>query len=305
MKYVKIYALMIGVFSLAQTNSISASSLNSDEPTKTERIKAFLKSIDIDFETANTDSDKASIVSQPIHKDNVLNFDPYDTKTFEANGTNYIVKDKARGEVLRKFNSDIVNPLVVAIFAQDSEKFKKWLPFVDANHVNLVAQSYRQPANLAHIATIQYDAFDFSSNTFPSRSEQIIHSLGQAGADFNFKPHGGQMGIYNNTTLTAYNISDAHTNPNTDRRVALAILYGADPLLGGSTRHFINDSGAFMDSDKDNSLAYTNAKNLLQLSFDILLETTDRSVFRYTDFVREFFIAEKEKRMTALEKLSF
>ena len=132
------------------------------------------------------------------------------------------------GEDFGKFATN--NTLALAIGAGNRWLVEKFLSVVeDVNSEDLYVWGYRQKYNLAHVALdplsmFRSDVADLGSHL------AIIDMLARKGADFNWIPKGG----YENPPLSAGEPRGSSSKYINDLR-ARALLYGADPCLGGSS----------------------------------------------------------------------
>ncbi len=198
-------------------------------------ITDFLSDVNVRFKAA-LDDDKYDIVSQHFTISEVRGFGK--DKAGDLNDPDAVTYrvSQPNTESNYEFRSDLVNPLAVAICAGRSDLVKDWITYVpDVNAIDLWVRGYRQPANLAYIA-VNFTKPMCIDGARDWQRTQIVRLLGEQGADFNAR-HGAQMvGIYDNTALTAINLDGSHEQDIHIAVAGMALLYGADPKIAGSSR---------------------------------------------------------------------
>lgn len=123
---------------------------------------------------------------------------------------------------------------MIAISFGRVDLVSKFLTVIDdINNPKLYAWGYRQPYSPAHMAMHPEGSMRISVVAQLS----MISLIGQAGADFNYRPSNS---LYSNPPLTAGLLYGDSTINEIEQRQAYGLLYGANPKLKGTSFAGIN-----------------------------------------------------------------
>ena len=197
--------------------------------------KEFLDDAERRFDAAPSRVAQFEIVSEPVNRETLArlkSFDEYDKEalTSGVGPGAFLYTDDENKE---RFNTAKTNALMIAIAFGDIRRVKKFLPVIDdVNAPLLTAWGYRQPYTVAHMALDP--RFPESTSKVPLINRlQILDLLGEAGANFNINLVSRYVGVYMNPPLVAAGLNSRHAY--TDPLRARALLYGADPVVKGSS----------------------------------------------------------------------
>ena len=273
-------------------------------PSKASSHQSFIEAWAQEVEQAPSKEASRALIIRPMNINELYKpyWDEIDQKAlYEGVGpgmfAHTIIKD---GVETRKINFHKTNILMLAIAHGYVKTVSKLLNYIDdVNDPMLTAWGYRQPYWPAHMAVDQ--AVVRSSISLEDRLA-IIDLLGQKGADFNIMPGDFEIGIYNNPPLIA-GTCGLHIIDDTFKLLARAVLYGADPMVQGSSGSFVCINPT---SDCPLGTFGSQANSLCQIAFDdFMVQSKLSKNLKLAPSVVEKFKKIKEERLKQLSALPF
>lgn len=155
---------------------------------------------------------------------------------YKTRGQKSQAEESKRGVERELALVNVTHPLMMAIVSADYLRFSTFLEVIDdVKDVSLCTWGYRQPYTLAHMALDPQDTthVDKSKGSLTDRL-RILDLLGSKGADFNQRVPPKSVGVYENPPLVAAGLN--YVLSYTDELRARALLYGADPVVNGSSK---------------------------------------------------------------------
>lgn len=270
------------------------------------KFEEYLERVEEKFVAAKSDEEKFELVTQSVNR-KVLSQDDVDLDDEEALSANigpdpfsYTVTEER--EEKEKFNFEKTNPLMLAICLGDVRRFELFLSVVDdVNNPLLTAWGYRQPYYLSHMALDPQ--YSFLKKVPITNRLRIVDLLGKKNADFNKIPGPFTIGIYNNPPLIVSGL-DGSRCEFFDALRARSLLYGADPLVTGSSKSLVCINPTL---ERPLNSFGSDANRLCELAFDQYLKmpSGQRKKARLADSVKEKFEEIKAERLKQLIELSF
>lgn len=192
----------------------------------------FLNLMEERFDQASTVAEKVQIATGPINRGYLVKLESIE-KLDETLLRQGVSSDPTNR---KEFRSQVkTSPIFLAIYANNWTVFEKFLSVVqNPNDFNLLSWGYREHYTLAH-AVMDNNAEDlkFSGKRSLSVSVLMITLLAEKGGDFNLMLPEEIKDHYWNPPL-ACGHGRGYDNEFVSKLRALALCYGADPLLKGS-----------------------------------------------------------------------
>lgn len=273
-------------------------------PAFADRVEEFLVKVESRFTAAKSKQEKFAIVSQLVNRKALISSEvSLDDSAALAKGTGpdpFTFTEEETGKTIENFEK--TNPLALAVKRADVERVKLFLSAVeDVNDPLLTAWGFRQPYFLSHMVLDPRDPN--SPKVSLNRRMEIIDILGEKGADFNIRPGFSSTGVYDNPPLIVVGLdgSDVGELGNLQAR---ALLYGADPIVKGSSASLV-----CIDETPDRPLDTFGsvANQMCEIAFDQYLKMPreQREKVRIADSVRKRFAEIKAERMKQLADTDF
>lgn len=201
----------------------------------------------------------------------------------------------------RLSSSDGINVLALVISQAKTELLQKFLSVVeDINSPLFAVYGYRQEYTLAHVALDPHGVGGYGPFAAELKGElplekrlEIIDMLAQKGLDFNGNHASGSY--YVNPPLAAGQPRGDHSGPRQKQSRIRAFLYGADPLIWGSSFTM----GGMLNTNKYASFPWDEVlEDAINLSKKGIKITP-------CDFVKDRLTEAKARKIKELQALSF
>lgn len=192
----------------------------------------FLNLMEERFDQASTTAEKVQIATGPINRAYLAQLESIE-KLDETLLRQGVSSDPTNRKEFRSQHK--TSPIFLAIYANSWTVFEKFLSVVqNPNDFNLLSWGYREQYTLAH-AVMDNNAEDlkFSGKRDLSISTLMITLLAEKGGDFNLMLPEDIKDHYWNPPL-ACGTGRGYDNEFVSKLRALALCYGADPLLMGT-----------------------------------------------------------------------
>lgn len=194
----------------------------------------FLKDTEAEFDKASTRAKKYEVISQPInlkYLERLRDFRELDIEKLKEDVSQDPISDKNKYQ--EKVNFKKTTPLTLAVSLGKAFLTQKFLTAVDdVNSRQLTGWGYRQPYTLAHMALDPQHPMALGDVSLDNRL-MVIDILAEHEVNFNDVVGHNLVGIYHNPPLAAGKESGRALSIFNQLR-ARALLYGADPIRGGS-----------------------------------------------------------------------
>lgn len=273
-------------------------------PTKASDHRSFIEKWANDIDQLPTKKARFEAIARPMDGIKLCNpyWDLIDLKSLygEVSPDIFTFTTVVDGVEIKTENIDKTNLLMLAINHGYATIVAKLLRHIDdVNDPRLSAWGYRQPYFPTHMIL----APPMLTSVCLKDRLTIVDLLGQKGADFNIRP--GHFGtcLYDNPPLIVPMLTSTHANPDVEKLMARALLYGADPSVKGSSGTLV-----CINPTPDCPLgSFGRAANqLCEIAFDdYVAQSKTGKNFKLASSVLEKFKKIKEERLKQLSSLTF
>lgn len=270
------------------------------------KFEEYLERVEKKFLAARSKEEKFKLVTQPVNRE-VLCQDDVDLDDEKALSANI---DPTPFAYDKEFNFEKkTNPLMLAIGLGEVRLFELFLSVVeDVNDPLLTVWGHRQPYYLAHMAlapALDHRRLSLKKKAPLAQRLSIIDLLGGKNADFNQKlpAYFAQTLPYNNPPLIVPEVG-AYSEKFSDALRARALLYGADPLVQGSSASLVCVNPT---PERPLNSFGINANRFCALAFDKYLKMPpeQQKNVRLAESVKEKFKELKVEKLKQLANLEF
>lgn len=277
-------------------------------PLTANNTEKYLQMVEREFDEADSRTAKFKVVSQPVNKQALtLPCEDFEKNHKEALSRKvgphpFTFETEKDGRKEQHINFNKTNPLMLAISLGDIGRVSKFLTVVDnVNDDLFTAWGYRQPYYVSHMALDPH--YPSEEKVSLSTRLAIITLLGEKGADFNKLPGFFRTGIYDNPPLIVPGLDGSHTNDETDKLMARALLFGADPLVQGSSSSLVCINPT---PDRPIGTFGGQANRLCEIAFDDYFVLDRQGVrMRLAPSIKAKFESIKKERLKMLMEASF